>query len=213
MSRNPITTPARLALACALTGLLGGCANGVDTDAVIAERDRLSEQVAELEARVQDQQARMAEMRETHARLVAELREEIAAGDVRVQEILEGVRLDVSEQLLFESGSARLSDSGRSVLKRIASQIREATGIVSVEGHADTNMISESLQTQYPSNWELAGARAARVVRRLSAEGVDPKRFRAVSYGPFRPVASNDTAEGRARNRRTEIVLHPGQAP
>jgi len=208
---------ARVTCAWLLAAVLGACANGADPDALVAERDRLRQRVGELElseaglqARMEEQQARMAEMRETHARLVAELREEIAAGDVKVHEMSEGVRLDVSEQILFESGSARLSDSGRAVLQKIAAQIQQASGIVSVEGHADDHMIGESLQARYPSNWELAGARAARVVRRLSALGVDPKRLRAVSYGPFHPVASNDTDEGRSRNRRTEIVLHPG---
>ena len=92
---------------------------------------------------------------------------------------------------------------------RLAKQLREGSETISVEGHTDNLMIGESLKTQYPSNWELAGARAARVVRRLSAEGVEPTRLRAVSFGPFAPKAPNTSSEGRAANRRTEILLRP----
>jgi chemotaxis protein MotB len=78
---------------------------------------------------------------------------------------------------------------------------------VFVEGHTDNVPVGRRLRERYPTNWELAGARAALVVRALSEGGVEPKRLRAVSRGPFAPIAANDTPENRARNRRTEIIL------
>ena len=78
-----------------------------------------------------------------------------------------------------------------------------------MEGNTDNVPVGPELRKLYPTNWELAGARAAEVVRLLADNGVDPATMRAVSRGPFDPIASNDTAEGRAENRRTEIVLRP----
>jgi chemotaxis protein MotB len=123
--------------------------------------------------------------------------------------MVNGVRLQVSDQLLFASGGATLNDKGRGLLGRVASQIADEEAIISVEGHTDTVAISKKLKQRYPTNWELAGARAAIVVRVLSEGGVDPAMLRAVSRGPFAPIADNATAEGRSRNRRTEILLRP----
>ena len=65
----------------------------------------------------------------------------------------------------------------------------------------------EHLVDRYPTNWELAGARADVVVRHLQSQGVNPGQMRAISAGQYHPVASNDTPQGRAQNRRTDIVL------
>lgn len=145
----------------------------------------------------------------TYDQLVSELRGEVSAGQIQISRVFDGIRLDVSEELLFPSGSASLNDRGRSLLARVASQLESEDAIVTVEGHTDDVRLSRALQQRYPTNWELAGARATSVVRLLAEEGVDPTRLRAVSRGPFAPVESNDTAEGRARNRRTEIILRP----
>ncbi len=122
---------------------------------------------------------------------------------------MDGIRLAVSDELLFPSGSAELESGGRDVLIRVAKQIGDEQAIVAVEGHTDNVRIGPSLRKRYTSNWELAAARAAGVVRLLNENGLAGERLRAVSRGPFAPIASNDTAKGRARNRRTEIVLRP----
>lgn len=77
-----------------------------------------------------------------------------------------------------------------------------------IEGHTDNVPIGPRLKARYPTNWELGAARAVNVARFLQGEaGIDPLRLSAVSYGQYRPVASNKTAAGRARNRRIEIIL------
>ncbi len=84
------------------------------------------------------------------------------------------------------------------------------TGHIYVEGHTDDRDISGALAERFPSNWELSTARATRVVRLLAADsGIDPERLTASGYAEHRPVASNETEEGRAANRRIEIRVTP----
>lgn len=145
----------------------------------------------------------------TYDSLVGELREEVEAGQIEIQRVSEGISLNVSEELLFGSGEVELNETGRALLARVADRIQSEPSSVWVEGHTDNVPVGKALKQHYPTNWELAGARAANVVKVLTESGVDPTRLRAVSRGPFDPVAPNDTDEGRAKNRRTEIILRP----
>ncbi len=194
-----------------IAGSLGCVAQGTYNE-VQEERDRLLVRAQNLRVANQKMEEELVALRLRSIAIEEELKDEVVAGKIRISEIQNGIRVDVSNQLLFRSGSAILSEQGRDVILRLAKQLREGDETISVEGHTDNVMIGAALESQYPSNWELAGARAARVVRRLSAEGVDPLRLRAVSRGPFYPQVSNDTAEGRSRNRWTEILLRPAAA-
>jgi chemotaxis protein MotB len=171
-------------------------------ESVNTSRDELSAQLSVTEVRV-------AKMRDTYNRLIGELQAEVTSGQIEIQQLVDGIRLAVSDELLFPSGSAELERGGRDVLIRVAKQIGDEQAIVAVEGHTDNVRIGPSLRKRYTSNWELAAARAAGVVRLLNEQGLVGERLRAVSRGPFAPIASNDTLEGRARNRRTEIILRP----
>jgi chemotaxis protein MotB len=186
-----------------------GCVTGGNYNEVVADRDELSSRVETLERANAEYENELVLLRARSVELEEALREEVVAGEILIKEIQDGIQVDVSNELLFDSGSAILSKKGRDVLLRLAKQLSKGNETISVEGHSDNVMIGAALESQYPSNWELAGARAARVVRRLSAEGVDPRRLRAVSHGPFAPEASNDTEAGRSKNRRTEILLRP----
>jgi chemotaxis protein MotB len=85
---------------------------------------------------------------------------------------------------------------------------------IDVIGNTDNVPVGPGLAERFPTNWELGGARAAIVVRTLQAAGIDPTTMRAVSAGQYHPVASNDTPQGRAKNRNTEILLRPmGSSP
>lgn len=169
-------------------------------ESVNVSRDELSARLALTEVQV-------AEMRGTYTRLIGELEAEVASGQIEIQQLVDGIRLAVSDELLFSSGSAELEPGGRDVLIRVAQQIGDEQAVVAVEGHTDNVRIGPTLRKRYASNWELAAARAAGVTRLLNEKGVAGERLRAVSRGPFAPIASNDTSAGRARNRRTEIVL------
>lgn len=204
---------ARLGAAMAAFAL-AGCVTQGTFDEVAAERDALAkreatlaEEVASLEESNAELTDQVDEMRGTYDGLVTELESEVASGKIQIQQLRDGVRLNVSDELLFASGSAVINEGGREVLGRVATQIKGQAAVISVEGHTDNRPIGGALKQRYPTNWELAGARAASVVRLLSEAGIDPAVLRAVSRGPFAPIASNDTADGRAKNRRTEILL------
>jgi chemotaxis protein MotB len=114
------------------------------------------------------------------------------------------VRVTLSEPVLFASGQAVLKESAMPVLGQFADSVRLLPNLVVVEGYTDNVPISRG---PYPSNWELSMARAASVLKYLIKSGVDPSRVSGVGYAEFRPVAPNDTADGRAKNRRIELSL------
>jgi chemotaxis protein MotB len=179
------------------------------TGALERQLERVNVSRDELSAKLTVSEIQVAELRGTYDRLIAELEAEVTSGQIEIQQLVDGIRLAVSDELLFPSGSAELESGGRQVLIRVAAQIADDRAIVAVEGHTDNVRIGPALRKRYTSNWELAAARAAGVVRLLDENGLPGERLRAVSRGPFAPVASNDTAKGRARNRRTEIILRP----
>lgn len=182
-------------------------------------RDALSRDVAKLEKSksllTEHLRAREAQVQElsrlqsTYAGLVADLESEVAAGQIEIEQLREGLRLNLSQDILFPSGSVRLNEAGAEVLRKVAAQLRKTEHRVEVQGHTDDVPLSRTLAGRWGSNWELAAARAAQVVRLFEGEQIDPQRLSAVSYGSHAPVESNDTPEGRARNRRIEIRLMP----
>lgn len=124
---------------------------------------------------------------------------------VSVDEGAQGVTLRIDDNLLFTSGQAELIAGGEAVLARLVELIESFDGDVSVEGHTDSIPIATA---RFPSNWELSTARAISVLRYLADEGIDQERLRAVGYADTRPMESNRDAEGRAANRRVELLLH-----
>ena len=139
----------------------------------------------------------------------AALQSEINADQVEIEQLKNGIRVRMSNELLYREGGVELSESGRAALDKVAPQLASGTYEIDVVGNTDNLPIGPELVGRYPTNWELAGARAAIVVRHLQAQNVDPGRMRAISAGQYHPVASNDTPGGRAQNRRTEILLRP----
>jgi chemotaxis protein MotB len=145
----------------------------------------------------------------TYDGLVGDLESELAAGQIRIEQLRDGLELDVSQDILFASGSARLSKVGVEVLKTVASRLAPLDYEIAVEGHTDAVGIRGELKRRYPTNWDLAGARAASVVVLFVGSGIAGERLAAVSYGPYRPATDDDSPEGRALNRRIEIRLRP----
>jgi chemotaxis protein MotB len=113
---------------------------------------------------------------------------------------------------LFATVADSLSPAGTRRLQRVAAQLQQTypNRKIRIEGHADSAALSANLRERYPSNWELSAARAATVVRKLVAlTSLDRSQFVAVGYGSTDPVASNETARGRAQNRRVRIAVLP----
>ncbi|GAB2783887.1 flagellar motor protein MotS [Halomonas shantousis] len=128
---------------------------------------------------------------------------------VTVSRSAQGLNLRIQDHLLFDSGQATLTDSGRTVLKGVIPFLQRYPGLISVEGHSDSVPIST---LRFPSNWELSSARASAVLRYVHDQGIPVQRLRAIGYADTRPLASDETADGRAANRRVELVLQENAA-
>jgi len=146
----------------------------------------------------------------TYENLLEKMDNEIKQGQIAITELKGKLTVDVVDKILFDSGKAEIKPEGLEVLGRVVDILTAETDkVIRVEGHTDNVPIKGNLAKQYPTNWELSAARALTVVRYLETQGLDPHKLAAVAFGEHRPVAENDTPEGRARNRRIAIVLQP----
>ncbi|WP_201766015.1 OmpA family protein [Cesiribacter andamanensis] len=128
------------------------------------------------------------------------------ADELSVEQRNGKVYVSMSDKLLFQSGSAAVESKGQDALKKLGDVLAKHPDIdILVEGHTDNVPIKTAL---YKDNWDLSVARATSIVRLLSST-IAPTRITASGKGEYFPMAANDTAEGKARNRRTEIILSP----
>jgi chemotaxis protein MotB len=178
-----------------------------------AAREELEESLRAREEALVVRREELASLRETYDGLVTDLQSEVASGRIQIEQLREGLRVNLSQEILFPLGSAELGAEGRRVLAAVAARLQDLANRVEVQGHTDDLAIHGRLARVYPSNWELGAARAASVVRLFEREGLASDRLVAVSFADTRPVAPNDTPEGRARNRRIEIRLAPSEEP
>ncbi len=174
-----------------------GTREGLTMHAVPSEPPTENQQIDELGAMIEK------ELED----IVSEVRELVIfnklGGEVSVTETEDGVVITMSDLLIFSQGGTNLSAKGRNILKKVAAVLSKLAYHVKIKGHTDSSPISS---TMFPSNWELSSVRASTVVRLLVANGVPPQYVSAEGYANFHPVATNDTARGRALNRRVEIV-------
>ena len=137
--------------------------------------------------------------------LEAMLSEEIKKNMVRVYLERRGIVISLSETGMFDSGSDVIKPGGIAMLDVIATSLTTIGNQIRIEGHADNVPINT---VRFPSNWDLSVSRASTVLRRMEkVYGMSPELLSAAGYGEYRPVASNDTPEGRSRNRRVDIVV------
>ncbi len=157
----------------------------------------------ELRARERQAQARL----QTFRNMLERFRSMIESGRLRVRIVRGRMVVELPEGILFDSGRAELKDEGETTLAEVAQVLRDIPNRqFQIAGHTDNVPIRSR---RYPSNWELSTARAVTVSKFLLEQGVDTGRLSAAGYAETQPVSSNDTPEGRAQNRRIEIVLMP----
>lgn len=178
------------------------------------ERQRLKAEEAEKERLERERAAKEEEIRRltrTQEELTKSLQDEIAKGNITIQQVRDRLTINMVDRVLFDSGQAQVKPAGMKVLKQVAEVLNKVTDKqIRIEGHTDNVPISTKLQDRFKTNWELSTARATTVVRYLIDQGgVDRQYLSAVGYADTRPIASNDSDEGRASNRRIEIVLYP----
>ena len=134
----------------------------------------------------------------------------VREGQVRVTETARGIAVEINASVLFKSAQAILEPESVTALTAVARVLAETDNAIEVEGHTDTERIATA---QFPSNWELSGARAGSVVRLFIDNGVASQRLVAVGLSDTRPVDRNDTPVGRARNRRVTVMIRPDACP
>lgn len=140
--------------------------------------------------------------------LVLGLAKEVEKGQLQVRQYKDMLTVDLAEQIFFDSGRATLKSGGKDVLKKVGEALKGYENkVIRVVGHTDNVPVAKALQATFPSNWELSVARATNVVRFLQEVGIPPERMVASGRSEYDPVASNDTPEGRQKNRRIEIML------
>lgn len=174
------------------------------------DRSRLRASAQELKAALAEMSKRKAEADERVAQfrgLLARFKSLIDAGKLKVKIVDGRMVLALATDVLFASGKATLSEDGTQAIAQVATVLATMKGrLFQVEGHTDNVPIKSA---RYPSNWELAAARALVVVKTMIGAGMPAERISAASFGEFRPMSKNDTDEGRLTNRRIEIVVVP----
>lgn len=172
------------------------------------EVDRLKIKAGEISSQKEKE---LSNVKNAYENLVSELKTEIEKGDIRITQAVDRLSVNLVEKILFDSGKAEIKPEGLKVISRVGDILKKVEDKqIRVEGHTDNVRIGPRIKNQYPSNWELSTARATNVVRYLQdSVGIDPHHLSAGGYSEYRPVESNATPEGRALNRRIEIVLLP----
>ena len=193
-----------------------------------ARSDNLSQTISELRKKVADldaentklqaENASLAKAREeqvqkvssSYESLLEKMKSEISQGQVAISELKGKLTVTMVDSILFDSGKAEVKRGGIEILGKVVSILKDVKDkSIRIEGHTDDVQISRALAQRYPTNWELSAARAVNVARFLQDQGIDPANLSAAAYGEWKPVATNDTAEGKAKNRRIEIILVP----
>lgn len=143
--------------------------------------------------------------------LLRYLQENDLEDKVLVDLTVDGVHVSIVDSVMFRSGRAELLPTAEAILVKVAEVLTPLAQLIVVEGHTDNQPIRTA---QFPSNWELSGSRASSVVRFFLSQttALAPGKYETIGYAEFRPEVTNDTPEGRARNRRVEIHFsHAGE--
>ncbi len=156
-------------------------------------------------------EARLAKVKNTYDQLVGALEQEIKRGELTISNLEGQLSVNLLNKILFDSGETSVKPEGKKVLKSLGDVLNKFPDkALQIEGHTDNVQISSKLKEKYPTNWELSTARATSVVHFLQdAVGLPGDRLVASGYSQYRPVADNGTPEGRAQNRRIQILLVP----
>jgi chemotaxis protein MotB len=171
------------------------------------DKSRLTQELADAN---KAREEKVREVSSTYEQLVAKMKGEIDKGQVTISELKGKLTVNMVEAILFDSGKAEVKQEGLVVLGKVIEILKTANDkSIRIEGHTDNKPIVGPLIQRYPTNWELSAARAINVARYLQKQGIEPASLSAAAFGEFKSVADNATPEGRAKNRRIEIVLVP----
>ena len=151
----------------------------------------------------------VAQLEIEQAELIDDVKKWATLGAIEMKVMSDGLHVILPHDVLFSSGTSTLSAAGRQLIAEFSHEVKSHPYQIFVIGFTDSTPVGANLIQQYPSNWELAGARAASVVRLMVEEGLPANQLIAASRGEMNPIASNDTDEGRSKNRRIDIRIRP----
>src|SRR5665647_1306172 len=169
------------------------------------ENKKLNDEITELQKAKEE---KVREVSGTYEQLLANMKSEIAKGQVTISELKGKLTVNMEAAILFDSGRADVKLEGLDILNKMVETLKSVNDkAIRIEGHTDNVQISGALTHTFPTNWELSAARAINVAKFLQEQGIDPRNLSAAAFAEYKPVADNSTKEGRARNRRIEITL------
>lgn len=146
------------------------------------------------------------ELRELKKKIDEKIKEENLEDKISTELQKQGLMIILTDEVLFNSGSAQIKKEHSKVIDTVGQLITDVNNPVQISGFTDNVPINTA---EFPSNWELSGERSMSVLKYLlnNNKKLDPKRFSAAGYGEYQPIASNETKEGKAKNRRVEILI------
>jgi len=203
--RNEQLTAERTQLERTLTMKSGEL--GQRVSALEGDNARLKQELAEAQ---KAREEKVREVSSTYEQLVAKMKGEIDKGQVTISELKGKLTVNMVDAILFDSGKSEIKPEGLVVLGKVIEILKTVSDkSIRIEGHTDNQPIVGPLTQRYQTNWELSASRAINVARYLQKQSIEPGNLSAAAFGEFKPVADNTTQEGRAKNRRIEIVLVP----
>ncbi len=156
----------------------------------------------------QSQYNQEAQLAALYQQLNQSLQTEVNADQAEITQLQGKLKVTLLNEILFPEGGWQLNQRGEQTLNKIAPTLKTLTQTrIVVDGYTDNLPIGPELKARFPSNWQLSAARATGVVQYLQSQGVNPNLMSAQGYGDTHPIASNDTPQGRAKNRRIELTL------
>lgn len=206
MSLNPIKSNSAVdnVIDMGETATKGKGASSVSTkQQAAASEQRVQNSLSKQQARVQERQ----QLKEVAEKLKQDIQNTGRAGNTTVSYESDGVHLNLDSSILFNSGSADLSDAVKQMLDKLVPDLKQvSSNPVIVAGYTDNVPVSK--RSKYASNWELSSARAVTVMRYFVSKGaISESNVSVQAYAENKPKASNDTDEGKAQNRRVEIII------
>jgi chemotaxis protein MotB len=167
------------------------------------------------EEKIQKLEDALAQLDNAKRQIESRLNKQIKSQQIKLEEMEGKLKVTLVDKILFDSGSVRINQKGRVLLSTLAETLRQIDNqSIVIQGHTDNILIGSELRERYATNWELSVARSTAVLRYLQDEaGIDPQNCSVCGFAFYRPVASNDTADGRRQNRRIDIILAPKPRP
>jgi len=175
------------------------------------EIQALQRQLIDLKGQKALAETKKGQLKSTYEALISDLKKEIENQDVTIKAFKNQIAVTFVDRILFEFGKATITSEGKMILKKVGEILKNIQGKqIRIVGHTDNIPIMQEYRYKFPSNWELSAARAVAVICYFQNNiHLDPRNLEAVGRSFYEPIASNETREGRARNRRVEIIISP----